>query len=104
VLCVLDIEVTHAGAGAIFPLLALFVLCLPITLFWIFRGSGNFKRRRIIGFSQLAVLALSVVLFCTETGQLKNIAFVIAFVVLVSMLVTPIILKSSIENTHHTRL
>ena len=43
---------THGGVGAIFPLLALLVLALPIILFWVFRGSGNFQKRRLIGFSQ----------------------------------------------------
>ena len=87
---------THGGAGAIFPLLALFVLALPIILFWVFRGSGNFQKRRLIGFSQLAVLVLSIVLFLTGIEQLQSIGFGTAFIILLSMLLTPIIFKNRV--------
>jgi len=88
--------VTHGGAGAIFPLIALFVLALPIILFWIFRGSGNFQKRRLIGFSQLAMLVLSIVLFFTGIEQLQSIGFGSAFIILLSMLLTPIIFKNRV--------
>ena len=87
---------THGGAGAIFPLLALLVLALPIILFWVFRGSDNFQKRRLIGFSQLAVLALSIVLFFTGIEQLQSICFGTAFIILLSMLFTPVIFKNRV--------
>ena len=87
---------THGGAGAIFPLLALFFLALPIILFWVFRGSGNFQKRRLIGFSQIAVLVLSIVLFFTGIEQLQSIGFGTAFIVLLSMLLTPVIFKNRV--------
>ena len=64
---------THGGAGAIFPLLILFVLALPVILFWIFRGTGSFHKRRIIGFIQLAILVISIGLFFTGIGSLQSI-------------------------------
>ena len=88
--------VTHAGAGAIFPLLALFILALPIILFWIFRGAGNFHKRRIIGFIQLAILVISIALFFTGISSLQSIGFATAFTVLISMLLTPIIFKNRV--------
>lgn len=87
---------THGGAGAIFPLLVLVTLALPIILFWIFRGSGNYHKRRMIGFMQLAILVISIVLFFTGIGSLQSIGFVIAFIVLLSMLLTPILFKNRV--------
>lgn len=91
---------THGGAGAIFPLLVLVVLALPIILFWIFRGAGSFQKRRVIGFIQLVILVISIVLFFTGIGSLQNFGFATAFIVLISILLTPIIFKSRVSNTH----
>ena len=87
---------THGGAGAVFPLLILFVLALPIILFWIFRGAGSFYKRRIIGFIQLAILAISIGLFFTGVSTLQSIGFGAAFIILMSMLLTPVIFKNRV--------
>jgi hypothetical protein len=85
--------VTYGGAGAVFPLLVLFILSLPIILIWIFRGAGSYKKRRIIGFIQLAILTIAIVLFFTGVELLQNIGFGTAFIVLITMLLTPVIFK-----------
>ena len=85
---------TYGGAGAIVPLLALLVLALPINLFWVFRGSGSFQKRRLIGVSQLAVLGLSIVLFFIRSDQLQSVGLGTAFIVLLSMLLTPVVFKN----------
>ncbi len=87
---------THGGAGAIFPLLILLVLSLPIILFWIFRGAGNSRKRRVIGFSQIAILVVSTLTFFSSVGALQSFAFASAFIVLIVMLFTPILFKNRV--------
>jgi len=85
--------VTYGGAGAVFPLFVLFILSLPIILIWIFRGAGSYQKRRIIGFIQLAILTIAIVLLFTSVELLQSIGFGTAFIVLITMLLTPVIFK-----------
>ncbi len=87
---------TYGGAGAIFPLLALAFLALPITLLWVFKGSGKKQNRHIIGFGQLAIFVVSIVLFFTQVELLQIIGLFVAFIVLLSMLLTPLIFKKRV--------
>ena len=87
---------TYGGAGAIFPSLVLFVIALPVNLIWIFRGSGNLYKRRVIGFSQLAILVISIALFLTGVNSLQSFALGTAFIVLISMLLTPILFRNKV--------
>ena len=77
-------------------IISVFVLALPIILFWVLRGSGNFQKGRLIGLSQLAVLAISIVLFFTGIEPLQSICFGAAFIILLSMLLTPVIFKNRV--------
>jgi hypothetical protein len=92
----LEVQVTHGGAGAIFALFILVVLALPVILIWIFRGAGNFHKRRVIGFIQLAILVVSTVLIFTGIGSLQSIGFGTASIILTSMLLTPIIFNNRV--------
>jgi hypothetical protein len=85
--------VTYGGAGAVFPLFVLFILSLPIILIWIFRGAGSYQKRRLIGFIQLAILSIAILLFFTGVELLQSIGFGTAFIVLITMLLTPVIFK-----------
>ena len=87
---------TYGGAGAIFPLLALAFLALPVTLLWVFKGSGKKQNRRIIGFGQLAIFVVSIVLFFTQVELFQIIGLSVAFIVILSMLLTPLIFKKCV--------
>ena len=87
---------TYGGAGAIFPILVLFALALPIILLWVFRGAGSFQKRRLIGCIQFTVLAISMALFFTEIARLQTIGICTAFFILLSMLLTPIVFKNRV--------
>jgi hypothetical protein len=88
---------THGGAGAIFLLIILLILSLPIVLIWVFRGAGNAKKRSVIGFSQIALFAIAIVLFFSGVSYLQSIGFLAAFIVLIAMLFTPLVFKSRVE-------
>jgi len=88
--------VTHGVAGAIFPILILLLVCLPITLIWVFRGQGNARKRRVIGFSQITILGIAITLFFSDVTYLQNIGFVAAFIVLIAMLFTALALKNRV--------
>ena len=87
---------THGGAGAMLPLLILLLLALPITLLWVFKGPGKSSNRRVIGFSQIAILVGSLILLFIQVESIQSIAFVSAFVVLLCMLLTPAIFKNRV--------
>ncbi|WP_038199332.1 hypothetical protein [Vibrio nigripulchritudo] len=87
---------THGGAGAIFPLLILLLVSLPTTLIWVFRGQGNARKRRVIGFSQVAICAIAIILCFSGVTYLQSIGFVGAFIVLIAMLFTPLVLKNRV--------
>ena len=87
---------TYGGAGAIFPLLILLILSLPIVLIWIFRGTGNKRKRRVIGFSQIAMLFITITMFFSGVSYLQSIGFITAFIVLIAMLFTPLIFKNKV--------
>lgn len=87
---------THGGAGAILPLLILLVLSLPIILLWIFRGAGNPRKRRIIGCSQIAIFAVSIILFFSGISSLQSFGLATAFIVLIVMLFTPMVCKNRV--------
>ncbi|WP_039850192.1 hypothetical protein [Grimontia indica] len=85
---------THGGAGAILPLFILLLLSLSITLIWIFRGQGSARKRRVIGFSQIAIFGMAIILLFSDITYLQDIGFAAAFSVLITMLFTPVVLKN----------
>ncbi len=87
---------THGGAGAIFPLIILLVLSLPIILLWIFRWAGNPRKRRIIGCSQISIFALSTILIFSGISSLQSFGLATAFIVLIAMLFTPMACKNRV--------
>lgn len=90
---------THGGAGAIFPLFILLILSLPIVLIWIFRGAGNSRKRRVIGFFQIVILFIAITLIFSGVSYLQSIGFVSAFIVLIAMLFTPVVFKNKVQFT-----
>ncbi len=87
---------THEGAGAMFLLLILLLVSLPINLIWVFRGQGNTKKKRVIGFSQIAIFAVAIILCFSDVTYFQTIGFVAAFIVLIAMLFTPVVLKNRV--------
>jgi len=85
--------VTHGGAWIIFPLVFALVLSIPILLLWVYKGSGNYKRRKLIGFTQIIILVISIALFFTSIGLLQAIGLITCFVISISMLISPIVFK-----------
>lgn len=87
---------THGGAGAMFLLLILLLVSLPINLIWVFRGQGNAKKKRVLGFSQIAIFAVAIILCFSDVTYFQTIGFVAAFIVLIAMLFTPVVLKNRV--------
>jgi len=88
--------VTHGGGGAIYPLLILLLVSLLVTLIWLFHGQGNAIKRRAVGFSQIAIFAIAIILFFSGVSYLHNIGFIAGFIVLIAMLLTPVVFKNSV--------
>lgn len=87
---------THGGAGAMFLLLILLLVSLPINLIWVFRGQGNAKKKRVIGFSQIAIFAVAIILCFSGVTYFQSIGFVAAFIILIAMFFTPVVLKNRV--------
>lgn len=84
----------HAASGLLFPLLILFALSLPITLFWVFKGDGNCGKRGLIGFTQIAVLTIATLMCFSGVNIVQQAGVTIAFIILVIMLLTPMVFKN----------
>lgn len=85
---------THGGGGALYLLLILLLVSLPVTLIWLFHGQGNARKRRAIGFSQIGIFAIAIILFFSGVSYLQNIGLVAGFIVLITMLITPVVFKN----------
>lgn len=85
---------TYGGAGALFPIIVLLILSVPILIIWVCRGAGNFKLRRNIGVSEIVILCIAVECFFTRIGRLQNVGLLMFAAVTIVMLLTPIIFKS----------
>ena len=88
---------THGGAAIIAPVLFLLILSLPIVLLWVYKGAGNFNKRRIIGFNQIFILIASVIMFFSGIELLQSVGVIICFVITICMLITPIIFKRFVK-------
>lgn len=84
---------THGGSGIIFLILILLILSLPILLLWVYKGAGDFTKRRRIGFTQIFILATSIIMFFSGINLLQSIGLVTCFFITIFMLVTPIMFK-----------
>jgi hypothetical protein len=85
--------VTHGDSGIIFPILILLILSLPILLLWVYKGAGDLTKRRRIGFTQILILASSIIMFFSGINLLQSIGLVTCFLITIFMLVTPITFK-----------
>ena len=85
---------THGGGGALYLLLILILVSIPVTLIWLFHGQGNARKRRAIGFSQIAIFAIAIILFFSGVSYLQNIGFVDCFIVLIAILINNVVSKN----------